>query len=156
MLRAILSGTKTQTRRVVKPQPATDHDGEPYWFIGGYRAWRHRVVTDVLRMGTNNELSCPYGQPDDRLWVRDESRITLEIVSVRVERLQEISEEDALAEGVATVVRESLPQIQQCGEYDVIDADPVEVYRDLWDQIHGPGSWDANPWVWVIKFKRVI
>ena len=80
------------------------------------------------------------------------SRITLEITSVLVERLKDISESDALAEGVAQVVRDRLP-VQQCGEYDAIDVDPVELYQDLWESINGPGSWGANPWVWVVEFR---
>lgn len=116
MVRAILSGSKTQTRRVVKPQ----HLG----------------------------VRCPYGQPGDRLWVvspaddyptRRASRITLEIVSVRVERLQEISQEDAAAEGVEGV---------NTGDF-------VTAYARLWESINGPGSWDQNPWVWVLQFKQV-
>jgi len=83
------------------------------------------------------------------------SRITLEITDVRVERLQDISEDDCLAEGIAQVVREKLPGIQQCGEYDTIDVDPVAEYRDLWESINGPESWAANPWVWVIGFKKL-
>ena len=71
MVRAILDGTKTQTRRVVKPQPESVHDGEPYWHIGGYRAWQFRDVYDVLRMGGGNPLHCPYGDPGDRLWGRE-------------------------------------------------------------------------------------
>lgn len=136
---------------------------------------------------------CPYGQPGDRLWVRETwhpetsnpdakaayradcdyetgkecgwrpsihmprwaSRILLEITDVRVERLQDIDEDDCLAEGIAQVVREKLPRIQQCGEYDAINVDPVAEYRDLWESISGAGSWDAKPWVWVIEFRRV-
>jgi hypothetical protein len=80
------------------------------------------------------------------------SRITLEIKSVRVERLIEISEEDAMAEGVvyrdscwfATDDSKALPWMTASG-----------AYRELWESINGPGSWDANPWVWVIQFRRV-
>ena len=153
-------------------------------------------------------LQCPYGQPGDRLWVREThafvprtafamsdgvqqtlrpdddhvaaiyraawersrggivwrpsihmprwaSRITLEITCVRVERLQDVSDDDAIAEGVGQVVREKLPKIQQWGEYDIIEVDAVAEYRALWESINGPGSWRANPWVWVIEFKRV-
>jgi hypothetical protein len=67
------------------------------------------------------------------------SRITLEVVSVRVERLQDISTYDSLAEGVGTDV---VPMAQK-------------MYADLWESINGPGSWDANPWVWVVEFKRI-
>lgn len=202
MVLAILAGTKTQTRRVVKPQPEAVHDGEPYWHVGGYRAWRHRDITDVLRMG-GNDLICPYGQPGDRLWVRETwmpdaprngewddvqffgcgmsplslipecyrkpwhclhratyegcelvgwkpsihmprwaSRITLEVTGVRVERLQDISRGDAMAEGCP------FPNMAQ-GD------DPRKWYADLWNEINGPGSWDANPWVWVVEFRRV-
>jgi len=70
MVRAILAGAKTQTRRVVKPQPEAEHGGEPYWFVGGYRAWTYRDTQDVLRQG-GSVLPCPYGQPGDRLWVRE-------------------------------------------------------------------------------------
>lgn len=83
------------------------------------------------------------------------SRITLEIVAVRVERLQDISDDDCLAEGIAQVVRERLPSIQQCGEYDAIDVDPVAEYRALWETINGSGAWDVNPWVFAVGFKVV-
>lgn len=82
------------------------------------------------------------------------ARIVRDITAVRVERLQDISEADALAEGIAQVVRDKLP-VQQCGEYDGIDVDPVDLYRDIWESINGPGSWDANPPVIVIEFAGV-
>lgn len=182
MVRAILDGSKTQTRRVVKlqtPKAASISD----------------FCVDGIRVGR-----CPYGQPGDRLWVRERwkhiegggiydaagglmdshedetiywatrpsypgpwkpsihmprwaSRITLEITGVRVEQLQDISEADAIAEGVGQVVREKLPRVQQCGEYDAIDVDPVAEYRGLWEAINGDGSWETNPWVWVVEFK---
>lgn len=75
------------------------------------------------------------------------SRITLEITKVRVERLQDISEDDAKAEGC-----------QPCEEWprcaDDFDGSYVQSYRNLWDSINGKGSWDRNYWVWVIEFKR--
>jgi hypothetical protein len=72
------------------------------------------------------------------------SRILLEIVSVRVERLQDISDADAWAEGIDKAEVLSMP----CAD------GAVAAYSVLWEQINGPGSWDANPWVWVVEFKR--
>lgn len=199
MVKAILEGRKTMTRRVVKPQPNATHDGEPYWFSGGYRAWEYRSTTDVLRK-SGNVLPCPYGKPGDRLWVRETcramrmpsevwgvryladldwrpnakaealawygrregahmppknvpaihmprwaSRITLEITAVRVERLNDITVADAVAEG-ALVQRE----VDQFARVHAIS-----MFSAIWQGIHGPGSWAANPWVWVVEFQRV-
>ena len=71
MVRALLAGTKMQTRRPVKPQPETQHDGEPYWYVGGYRAWGYRPPSAVPLRAGGNPLPCPYGQPGDKLWVRE-------------------------------------------------------------------------------------
>jgi hypothetical protein len=161
MVRALLAGTKTQTRRVAKGLALE-------WLSEGFEP---AFVADDA-----NGL-CPYGHPGDRLWVRETwrpvnevhadyaadynasdlgslgpwkpsihmprwaSRITLEIVSVRVERLQDISEGDAIAEGVG-------------GDVTVTPCFSVDRYRELWESINGPGSWEANPWVWVVEFKR--
>jgi hypothetical protein len=73
------------------------------------------------------------------------SRITLEIVSVRVERLQDITEEDAKAEGVKGAL------VSEDGVHCCFKID----YMKLWEEINGAESWDANPWVWVIEFKRL-
>jgi hypothetical protein len=179
-VRAILAGTKTQTRRIVKPQAA-----EIVEFMPG--TWA--LPTELP--GSFEEIRQHY-TPGDRLWVREAwaarldqdhlaprdlprgtvgywadgpgqccrtgcagaagkvrspihmprwaSRLTLEVTDVRVERLQEISEEDAKAEGVEITVREN---------------GALAPFRDLWRSIHGPDSWDANPWVWVIGFRRV-
>ena len=82
------------------------------------------------------------------------SRITLEITAIRVERLQEISEEDAEAEGVYEHLRE--PQVECDGQvWHFPDASFVRGYISVWESIHGPGSWAANPFVWVLEFKRV-
>lgn len=186
MIRAILDGKKTQTRRIVRPQPNTDHEDEPYWHVGGYRAWRYRSTDNILRKG-GNLLTCPYGEVGDRLWVRETwcaesrstiyyradgweygrsggwktsifmprwaSRITLEITGVRVERLHDISEEDARAEGapVADILtgRALLDQSsnQGCHKWG---------FELLWDSINAKRSpWASNPWVWVISFKKL-
>lgn len=201
MVRPILSSTKTQTRRIVTPQPDTIHDGEPYWNIGGYRAWKHRGITNVLRMGTNNPIRCKYGDVGDRLWVRETfrlfdsgaecscyddckcsscdgkpvfradsdcseskwkpaihmprelSRITLEITGVRMERLQDISDGDCWDEGIQSWLEndKNLPRYADGtpNKYNNVR----QAYRALWESIYGAGSWDANPFVWVITFK---
>lgn len=178
MVRALLDGRKTQTRRIVKP--AKDRNGS------GCQLAPCEIAGEVN--GGDYSL-CPYGQPGDRLWVREAhafvpepayrrstgivqtinpaddyeacvyrenfnrarsfpwrpsihmprwaSRITLEIVSVRVERLNDISAKDALEEGIAL-----------CQQ-------PQEAFRQLWESIHSPEGWSANPWVWVVEFRRI-
>ncbi|MCF5551933.1 hypothetical protein L6218_06280 [Pseudomonas syringae pv. syringae] len=217
MVRAILEGRKTVTRRVCKPQPSpnahtTSAEGSPmtsWWETG----------KDIVR--------CPYGQPGERLWVRETwgvishdfdeqgnmidwspdrpasliremrfgrgyysghviyradgeavwagdddgggddrsawkpsihmpriaSRILLEITDVRVERLQAITYEEAVAEGVhrdrACRMWTATDEGGACHKY------PVPAFRDLWSGINGAENWNANPWVWVVEFKRV-
>lgn len=204
MVRAILSGAKTQTRRVVKPQP---HAGVRETVV---------VVGNVLsgfEDGHGRQLRCPFGQPGDRLWVRETflhelqnyeiadtgdydsffvhngkieygadgakerhlypnrigspwmakrpsihmprwaSRITLEVTDVRVERLQDISEDDARAEGVEPIKRWT--------HYGEGATDGGRLYWrqpfcELWDSINAKRApWASNPWVWCIEFKRV-
>lgn len=82
---------------------------------------------------------------------RAASRITLEITGVRVERLQDISEADAIAEGIEKHMTGLwLP----CREEGKAHIDPRLAYRDLWESINGTDSWDKNPWVWAIAFQR--
>ena len=76
------------------------------------------------------------------------SRITLEVVSVRVERLQAISEADAKAEGIEPADEPNTMRWQHYSPHGV-------AYARLWDQINGAGSWDANPWVWAVGFLKV-
>lgn len=189
MVRAILDGRKSMTRRIIKPQPETMHEGKPYWHIGGLRtSWIGRTEPHW----GNNPLMCPYGTIGERLWVRETfcrsrnntfykadypgfgkpnelsdswdwdsgggqrwtpsvhmnrrySRITLEITGVRVERLNEISEEDAKAEGV--VFDTGKPgECRTCAK---------GAFMDLWNSINGTDSWLNNPWVWVVEFKKV-
>lgn len=207
MVRAILDGTKTQTRRAVKLRDLLQIRRGDATHYRGVRPddTMRRAVSDV---GADGVVKlCPYGQPGDRLWVREAwrtvagaddipprdlmnvesftryeadaakpagmgklrpgmfmprwaSRILLEVVSVRVERLQDISEADARAEGVC-----ELPgQAAEPGCWWTADVGagaamhgrtPSGAYRLLWESINGPDSWDANPWVWVVEFKRV-
>ena len=189
MVRAILAGTKTQTRRIVKPQPRI--------LAGKLLCWRDDALTDDQMAAL-----CPYGVPGDRLWVRetwrlslaggffvyradpgrdestaafnrqdpsikwkpaihmprDASRITLEITHVRVERLQEISEEDAIAEGINRIAhgREGyFYHAHRTEPHPKNWIDPADAYRELWREINGSGSWEANPWVWVVCFRRL-
>ena len=174
MVRALLAGTKTQTRRIIKPQHLAFFNQDAAAMLSDW-----------------NERPLPYGQPGDRLWVRETwhdassslhscalyradgidlhwgkwapsihmprwaSRITLEITSVRVERLQEISIEDAKAEG-AWGPDDSI--VQKVADYfgtDIFSANPRKAFQMLWESINGPDSWAANPWVWAIEFRRV-
>ena len=167
MVRAILEGKKTVTRRKIKPGLA---------------------ILDPMT-GKPSPSLCPYGQPGDRLWVREtwadweqgtcyradgtwsdgrqtghpdvpseidrlklwkpsihmkrvDSRINLEITSIVPQRLQEMMHKDALAEGVS---------------YDVSkpDGSPMNRFIQLWDSINGKGAWLANPWVWAVSFERI-
>lgn len=194
MVRAILDGSKTQTRRMVKPQPVTLPDfnrGGLSICVGGSR---YQAFTPSCP-----PVTCPFGRAGDRLWVRETwcvgyadgcsgysaipwtgaderrdgklfyradlnekpgepcipwrpsihmprwaSRITLEVTGVRIERLNDIREKDAWAEG--------------CEGYDDDVSGGMSGYREfcnLWESINGKGSWDANPWVWVVEFNRV-
>ncbi len=87
------------------------------------------------------------------------SRITLEVTGVRVERLQDISEADAAAEGVESLRNEGeywkdyVRSTTRCDELTCLTG--RESFRTLWDSLAAPGAdWDANPWVWVVDFKR--
>lgn len=196
MVRAILAGNKTQTRRVVKPQPAG--------------AW-----------AAPGKTSCPYGQPGDRLWVREAfrfaasldrlspsdvgekaldagystpwaptqfeadgrragawhgfdtpptvttpgklrpgihmprwaCRLVLEITSVRAERLQAITEEQARAEGITDGGCINCGHNEPCG-CEAPAPSAIDSFAYLWGSINGPGSWNANPWVWVVEFRQ--
>lgn len=194
MIRAILSGAKTQTRRAMRPQPP---DG---WF---------RESPDEVREPGDGITPrwlverCPYGEPGDgdRLWVKETivrvrtvsgvwvasfaadgaptvidtwpwkrdvlpsiylprlaSRITLEIIKVRVQRLHEISENDARAEGVEPV-REAVTiypsrDVRVSSTFDKLSYRPA--FMELWDSINGKRvPWSSNPWVWTLTFRRL-
>lgn len=164
MVLAILRGEKNQTRRVVKmpkhfdwPGCASIHDAreviladdksEAAFLCGGDQGYEL--------------IKCPYGKPGDFLWPQWASRILLKITDVRVERVQEISEEDALAEGVGHgfTMNAGYPDYQHIknGVCEVTHDDPRMSFASLWDSINAKRGfgWDANPYVWVIPFERV-
>lgn len=195
MVRAILDGRKTQTRRVVKLPKAkglefrwSNAHADPGVGGGAYMHVEFRYVEDLWE-GCCHRIYCPYGEIRDRLWVRETwgvydgregtnsveykadnqpksvgrwrpsihmprwaSRITLEITGIRVERLQDISEKDAKAEGVE---RLSDGFHDYSGELDGQLGQATTSFCTLWQSIHGPYSWNANPWVWVVEFRRV-
>lgn len=236
MIRALLDGIKTQTRRIVKPPSSKTMicDMAKAWSDGAADSQylhvpaRHKDDSpdDCISM----RVSCPYGAISRKLWVRETwqgplfddmdayraepadfnkpefcqyaadggpapefmtiddelvcrwrpsihmprwaSRITLEITSVRVERLQDISEADAIAEGVEPWGQSGRhgqkwncpPHVRRFGAGDNVEdvgfdgcpvKDPREAYRGIWAAINGPGSWEANPFVWAISFKRI-
>ncbi len=184
MVQSILAGRKTQTRRIVKPQPEWS---APTKLTNESWTWKGRRLFDNgEEFGLRDVLSkrCKYGRKADRLWVKEAfspspdgiayratnpelnggvwkpsifmprkaSRITLEITGVRVEQLHEIKESDAKAEGCKPV-RVGLLDFRAAGTAS--SESYVEGYGALWESINGPGSWSANPWVWVISFKRL-
>jgi hypothetical protein len=138
-------------------RPIRHHNDEhwgPWWQQPHYRA---TDPTPELEVGT--------GDPGVKwrpsiFMPRWASRITLEIAAVRVERLQSISEADARAEGVKLSQRAVSPSKAQSFWWDYLRSEPScpwarESFGTLWESINGPGSWDANPWVWVVEFRRV-
>jgi hypothetical protein len=198
MTRALLAGTKTQTRRIAKG--TVEDVVHPDWY--GARRLVHKPTCQRSFCETVDfyELACggydceqdgrtlrsPYGAPGDCLWVRETwcyapadttgellyradapaglaakwrpsifmprgaSRIDLEIVSVRVERLQDISEADACSEGIEGVTGDLF------GVAGVVPFEhhyPDDAYCRLWGSINGAGSWALNPWVWVVAFR---
>lgn len=176
MVRALLDGTKTQTRRAVKPQPFWVNlgDGQPNptplcpFGVVGDRLWvRETWAPDprapevdgvAVYRATDEVMLNAHGARVDR-WrpsihmTRWASRITLEVTEVRVQRLRDISEEDALAEGVGLLLADEMGDARRAMT-EAIAKSRVDGFRLLWESINGPGSWDANPWVWALTFQR--
>lgn len=91
-----------------------------------------------------------------RFMPKDASRIHLEVVSVELERLHSISPQDAVAEGLLRLPASGRYCLNQGDQYfGNASRNPIEVFSWLWDSIHGTGSWDVNPWVWVVRFRKV-
>lgn len=190
MVRALLAGTKTQTRR-----EAIKCSTPGRVVLCDFDEVECLIELENTFNGQRSWNKCPYGEPGDRLWVREAwsthacfdglppreikgsfhymadgecktgkgrpsihmprwaSRITLEVTSVRVERLQAISEADAIAESCT----QNHNGFFWGGPHKVSGqkqmATAVKAYADLWESINGPGSWDANPWVWCVSFQ---
>ena len=192
MVRAVLAGTKTQTRRLVKPQPTRlmPVEGKPWPMVQVRWPADHTLLVGKQCSDEFGRLMevvrCPYGQPGDRLWVRETwqvvkadanpprvwyradpgvedcvakslvgwqgwrpaiympraaCRLVLEVSDVRVERLQEISEADAEAEGCFALGDASCTARYQ--------------FECLWDSLNAKRApWASNPFVWVISFRR--
>jgi hypothetical protein len=213
MVRALLAGTKTQTRRVMKPLPAVGLPGGDGWtsYAYGHGGWGGLSRTENGGVTTYPVPRCPHGVPGDRLWVKETwhpsarigadeveieyradessrvlhppsdfmwerwddkwihggwrpslfmsrwmSRITLEVTEVRAQRVQDISEEDARAEGAkfhgGGGVGHSGWRHDEAHGY--VYANARESFCRLWDQINGAKSpWSSNPWVWAITVK---
>jgi hypothetical protein len=217
MVKAILEGKKTQTRRLLKIQPPSSSCKISTLIESTHREDRKKegklhwvkLSPDGLRIiyDQGNYFNCPYGEPGDRLWVRESarvinvrsgfreidieyqadktfatvlypsrlapapkgkllsngtyreaSRIILEIDEIKVEKLQDITEEDAKAEGVNYYVVGHGP-VSHNGlmvEPGYFGQGSYKMSFDLlWDQLYGRVNWESNPWVWVIKFHRV-
>lgn len=227
MVRAILEGRKTQTRRVVKlPHENPLGTWEPTTFAGtDARGVEHEEQAAIWHTRTGETLGCPHGQPGDRLWVRETfkdvcsgqikdgygevrygtayaadnsvtwrptptiihdltgqpttgpmqfqerpwrpsihmprraCRLKLEITGVRVERLQDLSQADAIAEGIER--HGTAPSLWKRGplrgDQNITDGTgfPKLAFRSVWEAISGADSWAANPWVWVVEFRKV-
>jgi hypothetical protein len=174
MVRAILDGRKTQTRRVVSDTKATMATKT----APGDRLWVREALERGVTFGIGgDEIKSVVYRADGKThtdanwrWKRDTlpsihcpralSRITLEVTGVKVERLQDISEDDAIAEGMTQETAEAVMQPEELAVYASTHilcphSRARILFEHVWETINGPGSWDANPWVAAYTF-RVI
>ena len=182
MVRALLDGRKTQTRRLLKPQPPEwvtrmTHEGRCGWigsgdghgtlmhvpYAVGDRLWCREVFAYGWPVEGNHQLpECnqehaityradgnhPFGGGKWKSPIhmpRWASRLTLTVTDVRVQRLHDISAADAIAEGCHVYASSAT--------IDCDTPDPRQEYRRLWNSIHGPEAWAANPWVAALTFE---
>lgn len=229
MVRAILEGNKTQTRRVIKPQPHVDEMGNAIWGNWNLGQNHEPHIKKILTIKKLRGIRCqPYGTPGSLLWVRETfaithqsqgheypevevedcdkipkdcggaywkpcyqadwkraesyedrgfkwrpsihmprwtNRLTLDVKDIRVERLQDISSSDCIAEGICRTG--SIVEPNRWAQYGAISKDqhdkvnvdiefmgksPKEAFELLWESINGAENWQANPWVWIISF----
>ena len=148
MISAILGHEKTQTRRPVKQDALQGME------IGVQLGECFELNDPRSRDCTYIASFCPYGTIGDILWI-ESTDVWLEVTAIRMERLHDITEDDAEAEGMLECVgmfseREYIQIAEQIGS-EINDLKPFFV--QLWQSIYGPDSWSLNPWVWVIEFK---
>lgn len=200
MVKAVLEGRKTQTRRVIKMRDGSLAEDEDIstWEDGGL----DKVMDFTINYPYWKELKCPYGKPGYRLWVRETyvpnyfdinqeygnnngykadwtasaaevckepkwkpsifmprhaSRILLEITDIRVERVQDITESEAIAEGVELLNNSPFNQWKSYKEKGRFHLHAWQSFQSLWNSINEKRGfgWDVNPWVWVVEFKRI-
>lgn len=195
MVLANLARRKTQTRRIIKPQPYFDKQNNLVfnkWCFGQEGGDKHTLPF------RNMAKRCPYGTIGDRLYVRERiwndcndswlygadhkflpmdypegwlakvdhkrsipaihmprwaSRIMLEITNIRVERLQDITEDDAIEEGIDFEPDYDLWMDYERKQWFCVD--PIDSYKSLINSINGAKAWDSNPWVWVVEYKII-
>ncbi|MDX7989188.1 hypothetical protein FE392_18045 [Xenorhabdus sp. 12] len=214
MVRAILSGRKTQTRRPIPdwqlPKHYPDNEHSNKWMAIAQRHPRYGFAVfgeteELCAKELEEAISCPCGNKLEHLWVRETfqfglctkstlayrathksedledgwrepvkwrpsihmprwaSRITLEITNVRVERLKDISEQDAISEGMQFTdygknhfnQQRNGWSWQETTHHDECLSTARFAFGNLWESNYGEYSWDANPWVWVIDFRRI-
>jgi hypothetical protein len=165
MVRFILDGTKTQTRRVVSPQPydrSTWSGRRPFGVPGDHlwvrEMWRHDPDTGRIVYAADLDETQRLARRPWRpslFMPRAASRITLEVQSIHMERLQSIREDDARAEGVPCVDGRYLGPPDVTGEAETFGT-AVRAYAAWWSAANGPDAWDRNEWVWVIRFQRLV
>lgn len=142
MLAAVIDGRKTQTRRLMKPQPVLN--GNFYEVFGA--GWSKGIKRVTVAPGHSLERNFPYGQVDKKIPFADKDgdiKGEIEIVDVWLQRVQDITLGDICKE-------------IGCGLYDFKPAYyGFEVFADTWSSIYGRANWTTNPWVWVIEFKQI-
>lgn len=161
MVQALLEKRKSQTRRLNGLDKLNEHPDE-WTFHGWEYNFNERLCAVFAKVSNPIEkyvIPSPYGQTGDVLWVRENylkrpNNIThkmLKVKDIRVERLQEISDEDAIAEGIIEVSSFVFAYEKQNpkGHYSHASL----AYKHLWQSLNGSDSWKANPWVWVIEFE---
>jgi len=169
MVKAILEGRKMQTRRVIKnitaieflnngclPSYVTDLCQYQIWDILWIReAWNydpHENVTYIYK--EQGDIQCNKWK-SSRFMPLEAARIFLEVTNIRVERLKDISEQDAIAEGYSYESWQKMNEDYGIG-LDSVSDEPIHWYLELWDSINFKKyPWSSNPWIWVINFKRV-
>ena len=176
MVQAILAGHKTMTRRVIKPQPTLvsgDALGQPYIYFNGNpnpvkcpygvpgdRLWvkeTYMLMFNPYKPDEQPHVHYKANYPTDTVYwkpsmsmPRKYSRILLEITNVRVERVQQITHEDSIAEGCTLMFG-----VTSGGGMGL--ASPCYAFKKLWDKINAKRGygWDINPWVWMIEFRTI-